>query len=127
MNIKLENTDRLTQAAELFCEGWNLLILLKKMEQQSSSSSEIKRIQNQLTRFQQRTGQILDDMGLEAWDLTGKIYAVEYPITALNIGDFGKDDVLYISLMKVPVIKKKDTPEIIKQGIVVLDKKETRE
>lgn len=106
---------------QLFAEGWNLKMTLQRIHLEDEIAD--CRLKNQIERFIRRTHTALQEMGMQAIDLTGKEYSPEFPVVALNLADFTKGDTLYIKSMKQPIVKMIGTEDILQTGIVVLDQR----
>lgn len=113
--------EELQKVAELYCEGRNVAWSLGRMK--SNDERWNTRLGNQVKRFDKRSRAILGALGLECIDFINQAYSPEIPVMPLNLDEFQPDDKLFVDFTKQPVIKLKDSTEIIKEGIVILAKR----
>ena len=62
----------------------------------------------------------LEKLGLEVLDFSGEKFDTGLPVYPINLNDFEADTDLIIEMMLEPTIKRKDSPEILKKGSVVV-------
>ena len=77
---------------------------------------------NQLRYFQKKVEESLNSSGLKLVNIEGQPYDVGMAASALNLGDFGPDDVLIVDQMVEPIIMGPNG--LRKQGTVMLRKVE---
>lgn len=105
-------------------EGYRLNAFLKSLAPRISDERFLKRVTNQILRFDKNFVEGLHNAGLEWVDFTGYEYEPGLPVEPINIEDFAEKDELVVQVTLEPVIKIKDSAEIIRRGIVVLGGKE---
>lgn len=66
--------------------------------------TEAGRYANQLRYFQKKVQENLEANGLRVVDLEGQQYDAGMPAAAVNIADFGPDDILLVDQMMEPII-----------------------
>lgn len=109
------------QEAKLIVETWRLRMAIIQESRFIQDAKSINRLRNQMTRFDKHYFPGVLDIGLEVLDFSGKIYDPGLPINPINLADFqDEDDKLMIEFMMEPVIKIKNSPDIIHKGIAVL-------
>ena len=77
---------------------------------------------NQIRYFQKKVEESLDSNGLKLVNVEGQPYDAGMAASALNLGDFGPDDVLLVEQMLQPIIM--GPKGLRKQGTVMLRKVE---
>ena len=84
-------------------EGWRFARvfgrLLGKLD-----AGEVPRYANQARYFLKRVDDGLESVGLRIVSLEGQPYDPGMAVTALNLADFGPDDLLYVEQMVEPVV-----------------------
>jgi hypothetical protein len=85
-------------------------------------AGESNRYVNQLRYFQKKIEENLDSSGLKLVNVEGHPYDPGMAASALNLGDFGPDDLLVVDQMLEPIIMGSDG--LRKQGTVMLRKVE---
>lgn len=100
-------------------EGWRFSRLFVRVVNKLDAG-EAGRYVNQLRYFQKKVEESLDAAGLKLVNVEGQPFDPGIAASALNIGDFGPDDVLLVDQMVEPIIM---GPEgLKKQGTVMLRK-----
>lgn len=105
-------------------EAYRLNAFVKSLVPRIADERFLKRLTNQIARFDKMFAEGLNTAGLEWIDVTGNEYDPGLPIEPINMEEFTENDELIIEVMLEPVVKIKDSTEIIKKGIVVLGGKE---
>ena len=105
-------------------EAYRLNAFVKSLVPRIADERLLTRLTNQIARFDKMFAEGLNTAGLEWIDLTGNEYDPGLPIEPINMEEFTENDELIIEVMLEPVVKIKDSTEIIKKGIVVLGGKE---
>ena len=77
---------------------------------------------NQIRYFQKKVEESLDSNGLKLVNVEGQPYDAGMAASALNLGDFGPDDVLLVEQMLEPIIM--GPKGLRKEGTVMLRKVE---
>ena len=85
-------------------------------------AGESGRYANQLRYFQKKVEGRLESSGLKLVNVEGQPYDPGMAASALNVGDFGPDDVLLVDQMVEPIIM--GANGLRKQGTVMLRKVE---
>ena len=78
---------------------------------------------NQIRDFQKKVEESLDSNGLKLVNVEGQPYDAGMAASALNLGDFGPEDVLLVEQMLEPIIM--GPKGLRKQGTVMLRKVES--
>lgn len=81
-------------------------------------AAEAARYTNQMRYFLKRVDESLATVNMRIVSLEGQVYDPGMAASALNIGDFGPDDVLVVDQMVEPVIM--GTAGLVKAGTVML-------
>ena len=105
-------------------EAYRLNAFVKSLVPRIADERFVKRLTNQIARVDKMFAEGLNTAGLEWIDVTGNEYDPGLPIEPINMEEFTENDELIIEVMLEPVVKIKDSTEIIKKGIVVLGGKE---
>ena len=105
-------------------EAYRLNAFVKSLVPRIADERFLKRLTNQIARFDKTFAEGLNTAGLEWIDFTGHEYDPGLPVEPINMEEFTENDELIIEVMLEPVVKIKDSTEIIKKGIVVLGGKE---
>lgn len=105
-------------------EAYRLNAFVKSLVPRIADERLLKRLTNQIARFDKMFAEGLNTAGLEWIDVTGHEYDPGLPVEPINMEEFTENDELIIEVMLEPVVKIKDSTEIIKKGIVVLGGKE---
>ena len=107
---------------DMAVESWRFSRLFAKVVNKLDAG-EAGRYVNQLRYFQKKVEENLDATGLKLVNVEGHLFDPGMAASALNIGDFGSDDVLLVDQMVEPIIM---GPEgLKKQGTVMLRKVHT--
>ena len=85
-------------------------------------AGESGRYINQIRYFQKKVEESLDSNGLKLVNVEGQPYDAGMAASALNLGDFGPEDVLLVEQMLEPIIM--GPKGLRKQGTVMLRKVE---
>ncbi|HQU69789.1 MAG TPA: hypothetical protein PLI43_16535 [Albidovulum sp.] len=114
--------DRLEQSLiEVAVESWRFSRLFGKVVNKLDAG-EAGRYLSQLRYFQKKVEDNLASSGLRLVNVEGHPYDPGMAASALNLGDFGPDDVLLVDQMVEPIIMGSDG--LRKQGTVMLKKVE---
>ena len=114
--------DRLEQSLiEVAVESWRFSRLFGKVVNRLDAG-EAGRYLSQLRYFQKKVEDNLASSGLRLVNVEGHPYDPGMAASALNLGDFGPDDVLLVDQMVEPIIMGSDG--LRKQGTVMLKKVE---
>ena len=116
------NEQRIVQSLiEVAVESWRFSRLFARVLRKLDAG-ESGRYLNQLRYFQKKIEENLDSNGLKLVNVEGQRYDVGMAVSALNLGDFGPDDVLLVDQMIEPIIMGPNG--LRKQGTVMLRKEE---
>ena len=117
-----QEDDRLEQSLiEVAVESWRFSRLFGKVVNKLDAG-EAGRYLSQLRYFQKKVEDNLGSSGLRLVNVEGHPYDPGMAASALNLGDFGPDDVLLVDQMVEPIIMGSDG--LRKQGTVMLKKVE---
>ncbi|MNR10655.1 hypothetical protein D3C85_1269180 [compost metagenome] len=113
-------TDQLEQSLiDMAVESWRFSRLFSRVVSKMDAG-EAGRYVNQVRYFQKKIEESLDASGLKLVNVEGQSFDPGMAVSAINIGDFGPDDLLLIYQMVEPIIM---GPEgLRKQGTVMLRK-----
>lgn len=118
-----EQTDRAEQLErslmDMTVEGWRFSRLFARLVGKLDAG-EGSRYVNQLRYFQKKVEESLEASGLKIVNVEGHPFDPGMAASAINIGDFGPDDVLVVEQMLEPIIMGPDG--LRKQGTVMLRK-----
>ena len=119
----IEERGRLEQSLiDIAVESWRFSRLFGKVVSKLDVG-ESTRYLNQLRYFQKKVEESLDSNGLKLVNVEGQPYDAGMAASALNLGDFGPEDVLLVEQMLEPIIM---APKgLRKQGTVMLRKVES--
>jgi hypothetical protein len=106
---------------DIAVESWRFSRLFGKVVSKLDAG-ESGRYANQLRYFQKKVEESLDSNGLRLVNVEGQPYDPGMAASALNVGDFGPDDVLLVDQMVEPIIMGPNG--LRKQGTVMLRKVE---
>lgn len=119
-----ESSDKTTESLErslvdIAVESWRFsrlfIRVLNKLD-----ASDAGRYANQLRYFQKKVQDSLEANGLRLVDVEGQQFDAGMPAAAVNIADFGPDDILLVDQMMEPIIM---GPEgLRRQGTVTVRK-----
>ncbi|MFC7411556.1 hypothetical protein [Hydrogenophaga atypica] len=107
---------------DIAVESWRFSRLFGKVVSKLDAG-ESGRYINQIRYFQKKVEENLDSNGLKLVNVEGQPYDAGMAASALNLGDFGPDDVLLVDQMLEPIIM--GPKGLRKQGTVMLRKVET--
>lgn len=123
MSEPVPGSDLLEQSlVDLAIESWRFSRLFGKVVTKLDAG-ESGRYINQLRYFQKKVSENLDSNGLKLVNVEGQPYDAGMAASALNLGDFGPDDVLLVDQMLEPIIM--GPTGLRKQGTVMLRKAES--
>ncbi|MFM6996404.1 MAG: hypothetical protein ACKOXL_04880 [Limnohabitans sp.] len=106
---------------EMAVESWRFIRLFDRVVSKLDAG-ESSRYVNQLRYFQKKVEESLDAAGLKIVNIEGHPFDPGMAASAINIGDFGPDDVLIVEQMVEPILM---GPEgLRRQGTVTLKKVE---
>ena len=106
---------------DIAVESWRFSRLFGKVVSKLDAG-ESGRYINQIRYFQKKVEESLDSNGLKLVNVEGQPYDAGMAASALNLGDFGPDDVLLVEQMLEPIIM--GPKGLRKQGTVMLRKVE---
>lgn len=106
---------------DIAVESWRFSRLFGKVVSKLDAG-ESGRYINQIRYFQRKVEENLDSNGLKLVNVEGQPYDAGMAASALNLGDFGPDDVLLVDQMLEPIIM--GPKGLRKQGTVMLRKVE---
>ena len=116
----IEERGRLEQSLiDIAIESWRFSRLFGKVVSKLDVG-ESTRYLNQLRYFQKKVEESLDSNGLKLVNVEGQPYDAGMAASALNLGDFGPEDVLLVEQMLEPIIM--GPKGLRKQGTVMLRK-----
>lgn len=104
---------------DIAVESWRFSRLFSRVVNKLDAG-EAGRYVNQLRYFQKKVEESLDSSGLKLVNVEGQPFDLGMAASALNIGDFGPDDLLLVDQMVEPIIMGPDG--LKKQGTVMLRK-----
>ena len=117
-----EGNEQMEQSLiDIAVESWRFSRLFGKVVSKLDAG-ESGRYVNQLRYFQKKVEENLDSNGLKLVNVEGQPYDAGMAASALNLGDFGPDDVLLVDQMLEPIIM--GPKGLRKQGTVMLRKVE---
>lgn len=104
---------------DMAVESWRFMRLFARLVSKLDAG-ESSRYVNQLRYFQKKVEESLDAAGLKIVNVEGHTFDPGMAASAINIGDFGPDDVLIVEQMLEPILM---GPEgLRRQGTVTLKK-----
>ncbi len=120
MSEKSNGSEQLERSLiDVAVESWRFSKLFSRLVSKLDAG-EGSRYVNQLRYFQKKLEESLDASGLKLVNVEGQPFDPGMAASALNIGDFGPDDLLLVDQMVEPIIM---GPEgLRKQGTVMLRK-----
>ena len=122
MTQQAESSEQMEQSLiDIAVESWRFSRLFGK-DVSKLDAGESGRYINQLRYFQKKVEESLDSSGLRLVNVEGQHYDAGMAASALNLGDFGPDDVLLVDQMVEPIIMGPNG--LRKQGTVMLRKVE---
>ena len=104
---------------DIVIEGWRFARVFTRLINKVDAGESARYI-NQVRYFQKKLEENLEAGGLKLVNIEGQIFDSGMSASALNIGDFGPDDVLVVDHMIEPIIM--GTNGLRKQGTVMLKK-----
>jgi hypothetical protein len=117
-----EGTEKLERALiEIAVESWRFSRLFARIVAKLDAG-EGSRYVNQLRYFHKKLEGNLEVSGLKLVNVEGQQFDPGMAASAINVGDFGPDDVLIVDQMVEPIIMGPDG--LRKQGTVMLRKME---
>jgi hypothetical protein len=117
-----ESKDQVEQSLiDIAVESWRFSRLFGKVVSKLDAG-ESSRYVNQMRYFQKKVEESLDSNGLKLVNVEGQPYDAGMAASALNLGDFGPEEVLLVDQMLEPIIM--GPKGLRKQGTVVLRKVE---
>jgi hypothetical protein len=123
MTQQIESNEQLEQSLiDIAVESWRFSRLFGKVVSKLDAG-ESGRYLNQIRYFQKRVEESLDSNGFKLVNVEGQPYDAGMAASALNLGDFGPDDVLVVDQMLEPIIM--GSNGLRKQGTVMLRKLES--
>jgi len=122
MTQQLEDHQQMEQSLiGMAVESWRFSRLFGKVVNKLDAG-ESSRYINQLRYFQKKIEETLDSHSLKLVNVEGQPYDAGMAASALNLGDFGPDDVLLVDQMLEPIIMGPNG--LRKEGTVMLRKVE---
>ena len=123
MTQQIESNEQLEQSLiDIAVESWRFSRLFGKVVSKLDAG-ESGRYLNQIRYFQKRVEESLDSNNFKLVNVEGQPYDAGMAASALNLGDFGPDDVLIVDQMLEPIIM--GSNGLRKQGTVMLRKLES--
>ena len=123
MTHQIQDKERLEQSLiDIAVESWRFSRLFGKVVGKLDAG-ESGRYINQIRYFQKKVEESLDSNGLKLVNVEGQPYDAGTAASALNLGDFGPEDVLLVEQMLEPIIM--GPKGLRKQGTVMLRKVES--
>lgn len=120
MTQQNESNEKMEQSLiDIAVESWRFSRLFGRVVSKLDAG-ESGRYINQLRYFQKKVEENLDTNGLKLVNVEGQPYDVGMAASALNLGDFGQDDVLLVDQMVEPIIM--GPTGLRRQGTVMLRK-----
>lgn len=120
MTEKNKDSEQLERSLiEVAIESWRFSRLFSRLVNKLDAG-ESSRYVNQLRYFQKKIEESLEESGLKLVNVEGQLFDPGMAASALNIGDFGPDDVLLVDQMVEPIIM--GSEGLRKQGTVMLRK-----
>lgn len=120
MNEQAGNNQELERSLiDIAVESWRFSKLFARIVAKLEAS-EANRHANQLRYFQKRMEDSLDAAGLKLVNVEGHPFDAGMAASALNIGDFGPDELLVVDQMIEPIIMGPNG--LKKEGTVMLRK-----
>lgn len=106
---------------DIAVESWRFSRLFGKVVSKLDAG-ESGRYINQIRYFQKKVEESLDSNGLKIVNVEGQAYDTGMAASALNLGDFGPDDLLIVDQMLEPIVM--GPTGLRKQGTIMLRKVE---
>lgn len=106
---------------EIAIESWRFARLFGKVVSKLDAG-ESGRYVNQLRYFQRKVEENLDSTGLKLVNVEGQPYDVGMAASAVNLSDFGPEDLLVVEQMLEPIVM--GPTGLRRQGTVMLKKVE---
>jgi hypothetical protein len=123
MTVPVSYSGMLEQSLiDLAIDGWRFSRTFGKLVSKLDAG-ESGRYINQARYFQKKVEDALQANGLKLVNVEGHPYDTGMAASALNVGDFGPDDVLIVDQMVEPIIM--GPTGLRKQGTVMLKKAES--
>ncbi|MEB8013146.1 hypothetical protein [Citrobacter braakii] len=104
---------------DIVIEGWRFARVFTRLINKVDAGESARYI-NQVRYFQKKLEENLEAGGLKLVNIEGQVFDSGMAASALNIEDFGPDDVLVVDHMIEPIIM--GTNGLRKQGTVMLKK-----
>lgn len=104
---------------DIAVEGWRFSRVFARVVERLDAG-EAGRYVNQLRYFQKKVEESLDAAGLKLVDVEGQPFDPGMAASALNIGDFGPDDLLLVTQMIEPIVMGPNG--LVRGGTVMLAK-----
>lgn len=119
MNTEIESTtvDARQPLIDIAVESWRFAKIFAKVLTKLDAG-EAGRYANQLRYFQKRLDDSLQVAGLRLVNLEGQDYDLGMAASALNIGDYGTDEQLYVEQMVEPILM--GANGVVKAGTMLL-------
>lgn len=115
-----DENERMEQSLiDISVESWRFSRLFGKVVSKLDAG-ESARYVNQLRYFQKKVEDSLDSNGLKLVNVEGQSYDPGMAVAALNLADFGPEDMLLVDQMLEPIIMGPNG--LRKQGTVMLKK-----
>lgn len=122
MTNEPEDNEQMEQSLiDIAVESWRFSRLFAKIVSKLDAGESGRHI-NQFRYFQKKVEQSLESNGLKLVNVEGQPYDPGIAASALNVGDFGPEDVLVVDQMVEPIIMGPNG--LRKQGTVMLRKVE---
>jgi hypothetical protein len=104
MTYQGESNEQLEQSLiDIAVESWRFSRMFGKVVSKLDAGESIRYI-NQIRYFQKRVEESLESSGLKLVNVEGQPYDEGMAASALNLGDFGPDEILLVDQMVEPII-----------------------
>lgn len=120
-DYKVSNDILVQSLIDIAVESWRFSRLFGKVVSKLDAG-ESGRYINQIRYFQKKVEESLDSNGLKIVNVEGQAYDTGMAASALNLGDFGPDDLLIVDQMLEPIVM--GPTGLRKQGTIMLRKVE---
>lgn len=108
---------------KLLCEIYHFKKSVEMALSQITDPTQKKKLKMACDRIGRNIDKYCDGENIPIQDLTGLDFYIGLPVNAMNLDEFDENDKLFIEAMLEPVIKEKNSPDILHEGKVFLAKK----
>lgn len=120
VQMTIEKCDELERSLiDMAVESWRFARLFSRLVSKLDAGDGTRYV-NQLRYFQKKIEDSLEASGMKIVNVEGQPFDPGMAASAINIGDFGPDDVLLVDQMVEPIIM--GSEGLRKQGTVMLRK-----